>query len=141
MSGQTFEGFKAPAQLKISALWAAMMFCYVYGDFFGLFTPGRLMDMNGGRMGPLGIATSTVLVGVSVLVAVPSAMVFLSLVLPPGINRWTNIALGLVYPATVLLTVAGAPPFYLLLSGLEIALNLAIVWYAWTWPKVQRTVD
>ena len=124
-----------PTQFKIAALWAAMMFCYVYGDFFGLYSPGTLADMNMGKMGPLGVASDGVLVGVSLLIAIPSLMVFLSLVLPPAINRWANIVLGLIYPIPVLLTVLGSPPFYMMLSGIEIAINLVTVWYAWTWPR------
>jgi hypothetical protein len=140
-SSQTLEDFKVPVKLKISALWAAMMFCYVYGDYFGLFSPGTLMDMNAGRMGPLGAATPAILVGLSVMLAVPSVMVFLSLVLPPAINRWTNIVLGLVYPAIVILTVRGSPPFYLFLSAVEIALNLTTVWYAWSWPRERSVIS
>jgi hypothetical protein len=29
-----------PVRLKLSALWASVMFCYVYGDYFDLFRPG-----------------------------------------------------------------------------------------------------
>ena len=63
---------------KLSALWASVMLCYVYGDFFGLFSPGKLMRMNAGEFGPLGQATPAVLVGVSVMMAIPALMIFLS---------------------------------------------------------------
>ncbi len=39
------EDFQVPTRIKISALWASTMFCYVYGDYFGLFSPGTLMIM------------------------------------------------------------------------------------------------
>lgn len=129
------EDNKVPLRVKLSALWAATMFCYIYGDFFGLFSPGTLAAMNAGRMGPLGDATPAVLLGVSVMMAIPSLMVFLSLVLPARIDRWANIALGLAYTAIMGLTMPGAPLFYLFFGVVEIALTLAIAWSAWTWPK------
>lgn len=127
--------YKAPAKLKLSALWASTMFCYVYGDFFGLFRPGRVMAMNAGNIGPLGEATPGVLIGVSLMMAIPALMVFLSLALPPFLCRWLNIALGLAYSAIMLLTMQGAQPFYLVLGGIEVALTLGVVWVAATWPR------
>ncbi len=38
------EDVKVPIRLKLSALWAALMFCYVYGDYFGLYHPGQLQS-------------------------------------------------------------------------------------------------
>ena len=135
MSGK-LEDFRAPAKLKLSALWAATMFCYVYGDFFGLFRPGKLMAMNAGKMHPLGDATPGILVAVSIMMAIPSVMVFLSLALPPVINRWLNVLLGLAYTGIMLLTMkGGAPPYYFTLGAIEIALTLGVVWVAVTWPK------
>ena len=130
-----FEDFKPPVKLKLSALWAALMFCYIYADFFGLFAPGRLARMNDGIMGPLGEATPGVLLGTSAMMAVPSLMVFAALVVRPSLNRWMNIVLGLVYAAIILLTMVGAPAFYLLFGVIEVALSLAITVYAWRWPR------
>src|SRR5262245_52158245 len=61
-------------RLKLSALWASVMFCYVYGDFFGLFRPGKLAAMLAGQT-PIGPTTQGMLLGFAVLMAVPSAMV------------------------------------------------------------------
>ncbi|MBB3982901.1 1,4-dihydroxy-2-naphthoate octaprenyltransferase [Sphingobium fontiphilum] len=130
------EPFHAPAPLRLSALWASTMFCYVYGDFFGMFRPGRVMAMNEGIIGPLGPATPTILVAVSVMMAIPSVMIFLALVLPTAINRWLNILLGCLYTAIMLLTMSGgAPPFYLTLGVIEVALTIGIVVTAWRWPS------
>lgn len=135
MAGK-LEDFRAPAKLKLSALWAATMFCYVYGDFFGLFRPGKLMAMNAGNIGPLGEATPGVLVGVSILMAIPALMVALSLLLPPFFARWLNILFGLAYTGIMLLTMQGAQPFYVTLGVIEVVLTLSVVWVAATWPKV-----
>lgn len=40
------EEYRAPAKVKLAALWASTMFCYIYGDYFGLYVTGTLADMN-----------------------------------------------------------------------------------------------
>lgn len=126
---------KIDVKIKLAALWASTMFCYVYGDFFGLFAPGRLTSMLAGKMGPLGQVTQGVLLGVSIFMAIPSLMIFLSVFLKPGINRWLNIVVGLLFTVIVLLTIPGAWNFYIFFSLLEAVLTLLVVWFAWTWPR------
>ena len=130
------EDVKVPVRLKLSALWAALMFCYVYGDYFGLYQPGQLRGMLQGD-GPIGPTSQGTLVAVSLLMAIPSLMVFLPIVLPPTFNRWTNIVLGLLYAVIVGLTMPGSWAFYLFFSVVEIGLSLLIAWYAWSWPRVR----
>jgi hypothetical protein len=133
------EDLKVHVKLKISALWAAVMFCYVYGDYFGLFKPGILEEMIAGKMGPLGPATQGVLLGVALMMAIPSVMVFLSLVLPPTVNRWMNITFGVIYTVIMLITMPGEWTFYIFLGVVEMVLTGLIVWYSWNWPKQGRT--
>ncbi|GLQ46002.1 hypothetical protein GCM10007862_10530 [Dyella lipolytica] len=129
------QDVKVHVRLKLAALWTSLMFCYIYGDYFGLFQPGNLQDMLKGRMGPLGPTTQGVLLGTSALLAVPGLMIFLSLVMKPVINRAANIVLGLLYTAVMLVSMPGAWWFYLFLGAIEIVLSLLIVWYAWRWPR------
>jgi len=125
---------EVPVRVKLSALWASVMFLYVYGDFFGLFKPGKLAEMQAGRT-PVGATTQGILVAFAVVMAIPSAMVFLSLVLKASVARWANILLGLLYSAIMVITIPGAWGFYVLLGCMEVALTLAVTWYAWTWPR------
>ena len=125
---------EVPVRVKLSALWASVMFLYVYGDFFGLFKPGKLAEMQAGRT-PVGATTQGILVAFAVVMAIPSAMVFLSLVLKANVARWANILLGLLYSAIMVITIPGAWGFYVLLGCMEVALTLAVTWYAWTWPR------
>lgn len=37
-----------PQRLKLSAAWASLTFCYLYGDYFGLYKPGKLQHMLDG---------------------------------------------------------------------------------------------
>ena len=131
-----FEDLKVPVKQKISGLWTAVMFCYVYADFFALHQPGRLAHMNAGMLAPFGRATDSVMLGVSVMMVIPSVMVFLSLVLPPAINRLANGVLGAIYTLIILLTMIGAPLFYLFFGAVEMVLTSTILWCAWTWPRI-----
>jgi uncharacterized protein DUF6326 len=134
------EDVKVHVKLKLSALWASVMFCYIYGDYFGLFKPGTLPEMIAGKMGPLGLATQGVLLGVAIMMAIPGVMVFLSLVLPPTVNRWTNVTFGVIYTLIMLMTMPGEWAFYIFLGVVEAALTALVVWYAWSWPRLEGKI-
>lgn len=123
-----------PLRLKLSALWASLTFCYLYGDYFGLYRPGKLQHMLDGA-GPMGPSSQGSLLFVALLLAVPGLMVFLSLALPARLVRWLGIGLALFYATFVGLTMPGAWWFYLAYSGIEIVLCLLIVVLAWRWPR------
>lgn len=129
------QDFKVNVKLKLSALWASLVLCYLYGDYFGLYVPGSLQSMLDGKMGPLGATTQGVLLFTSAMMAIPSLMVALSLLLKPAMSRWMNIVFGLVYTAIILMTMPGAWHFYIFLGIIEATLTLIIVWTAWHWPK------
>jgi len=128
------DDIKIHVKIKISALWVSVIFCYIYGDYFGLFVPGMLQGMLEGKIRPLGPATQGVLVGTSLMMAIPSVMVFLSLVLKANLNRRVNIIFGAIYTVIILITMWNWA-FYIFLGVVEIVLTALIVWYAWHWPK------
>lgn len=137
-----FEDFRPPTNLKLSLLWASLMFCYVYGDYFGLYAPGKLLRMNAGEMGGFGQISPGALAAIAMMMALPALMVALSILLPALLVRWLNITLGLIYSAIMLLTmVQGAPPFYLVLGAIEIVVCLAIVLIAIRWPRIIPAAD
>ena len=121
-------------KVKLAALWASVMFCYIYADYFGLYKPGMLQSMLDGKMGPLGKTTQGVLLGTSMMMAIPSVMIFLSVALSPIVNRWLNIIAGAVYTAIILKTMWGWV-FYIFYGVIEITLTSLVVWYAWRWPR------
>ena len=129
------QDFKMPVKLKLSALWASVMFCYIYGDYFGLYVPGTLKSMLDGKMGPLGPTTQGVLLGTTALMVIPSLMPLLSLMLRPSLNRIVNIVLGIVYSIVMLVSLPGAWRFYQAIGVVEILLTALVVWHAWTWPR------
>ena len=124
-----------PRRLQLSALWASLTFCYLYGDYFGLYKPGKLQGMLDGA-GPMGPSSQGSLLFVALLLALPGLMAFLSLVSPARLARWLNIGLAGFYAAFVAITMPGAWWFYLAYSGIEIALCAGIIWLAWRWPRL-----
>jgi hypothetical protein len=121
-------------RVKLALLWAATMFCYVYGDYFELYVPGKLQEMIDGQLA-FGPATQGALVGTSILLIVPALMVVLSAMLSPRVCRVVNIALGVFYALVMAVAMQGAWYFYKLFGVVEIVLSLSIVWQAWRWPR------
>jgi len=128
------EDVKINVKIKLSALWVAVMLCYIYGDLFASYKPGFIEEVIAGEV-PLGSQIS--LVGVAILMAIPAIMVFLSLILKSKANRWLNIILSIIYAGIMLFSMflPGVWAYYIFLGIVEIVLHLLIVWYAWMWPK------
>ena len=128
------DDIRVHVRFKLSALWCSVMFCYIYGDYFELYQPGKLQQMLSGRTA-LGPSTQATLLGMAALLAVPALMIALSLLLPAQPNRWLNIVLGALYSLIMVLAIQGSWHFYIFFGLVEIALTAAIVWHAWTWPR------
>ncbi len=128
------EDVKIDVKLKIAALWATMMLLFAYGDIFSYFRPGLIEDIIKGTVAGNQV-DQVFLMFTTVYVAIPSLMVFLSLVLKPGINRLANIVLAVVYAASIVLFCIGETwAYYIFLSILECTVLAMVVWFAWKWP-------
>lgn len=133
------EDIKVPVRYKLSAIWASVMFCYIYVDYFELYIPGKLQGMLAGKMMPLGAVTQGMLLGTAIMMALPSLMIFLTLALKAPASRWLNIILGTVYTVIQLIVVSGSGwMFYIGIGLLEAALTALIAWTAWTWPRQKQ---
>ena len=136
----TLVDSKIDVKIKLSALWTAIVFFFIYGDYFALYVPGKLGEMLANKMGmlgpiTLGTVTQGALVGASIMLAIPSLLVFLSLVMNASINRWINISFGALYTVILLVLIQGGWIFLRFYGVVEIALTLTIVWQAWKWPR------
>ena len=129
------EDVKINVKIKLSALWATVMFLYLYVDVFGLFRPGLIEDIIAGEVAGFQI-TQVWLLGVIILMTIPSLMVFLSLALKAKANRWANIIVGIFEIVVNLIFVIMPPfwPFYIFGTIVEVVLLALIVWFAWKWP-------
>ena len=116
------EDLRVPVKLKLSALWATLMFLYAYGDIFAYFRPGFIEDVMDGEVFAFEI-NQVFLLAISIYVAIPAVMVVLVLILKAGISRWVNIVVGLIYASTILLSTIGDDyVYYFFLSFLEACL-------------------
>ena len=131
------EDVKIPVKLKLSALWAATLFLYAYGDIFGFFRPDVIESVKAGKIAGFQI-NQVFLLAVSIYILIPSVMVFLALVLKPEVNRWANLIVSVAYFATIVLSAIGETwAYYVFLSLAESVLTLLIAWHAWKWPQQQ----
>lgn len=137
MATKIFEDVKINIKIKLAAIWTALMFCYVYGDFFSLFVPGRIQRLMEGNSG-VGETTPTTLLLYAVLLALPSLMICLSVTLRASLNRLLNIIVGIFFTLVmILVTVTSLSEwmiFYTFLGFVEIILTCIIVWQAIKWP-------
>lgn len=116
-------------QIKLVALWVALMLTYLLGDvlriFAGDFKPGAI----GGQ--PL---SQGMLLGIAILMLIPIVMILLALVLPQPVNRWVNILVAVFF---FLFNLVGLPSYpsaydkFMIVVGL--VFNVITVWVAWKW--------
>jgi hypothetical protein len=133
----TLEPLHVNVRIKISALWASMLFVSAYVDLFSLYRPDVRDDLEAGELAGFTV-NQAFLLGTTVYVVIPSAMVFLALVLRPRVNRIANIGLSIVYALTIVGSAIGEWGYYILGSAVEVALLATIVYFAWTWPREAR---
>ena len=134
----TLQDAKIDVKLKLSALWIVLMFCYTYADILGFYAPGNLAELVAGEIAGIQM-TQELLLGSAVLMVVPSAMVFLSLVLQARANRWVNVIAGAVYMAVLASTFLTGrnPAYYILYAVVKAACIALIIWHAWKWPRAK----
>ncbi len=130
------EEYEINVRIKLSLLWTSVMFCYVYGDYFELYVPGKVEDLlNGNNI----LDDPTKLLTAAIVLAIPAFMITLSSILPSSVSRWLNIILGSLYTAMMLFigfnSITPWYGFYVLLAFLESLLTASIVWFAWQWPR------
>ncbi len=127
------EDVKINVKIKLSGLWAALMFIYVYADILQQFMPGKIEKAMEGFMGPFPV-TQTGLLSAAILMTIPAVMVFLCLTMKAKVNRRANILLGGLYTLVNISNLIGETwAFYILFVVVEIALTFLIVGHAWKW--------
>lgn len=114
-------------QIKLSAVWVALMLVYLLGDVLRIFSGDfqKMMDIK---------FTQGMWFGIAMLMLIPILMVILSVMLPPSANRWSNIIVAAFF---FLFNLVGLPTYpsaydkFLIVVGL--GFNLITIWLAWNW--------
>ena len=130
------KDFDINIKIKLAALWTSATFCYLYGDYFELYTPEKINSLISGE----NVLNSPIFLFVaSLIMAIPPLMIVFSLMLKPTINKWLNIVFGTIFTLMMILIAFGSLTpwygFYVFLAVLEAILTFMIVWTAWKWPE------
>lgn len=128
---------KINIKIKLSALWASLVFCFLYGDYFELYTPGKIDSL---LTGDNVLDSPLKLLIASIILVIPSLMVALSVLLNAKLNRILNISFGMLFTLMMLLIgINSMTPwysFYVFFAFLESLITIVIIWLAWKWPKI-----
>ena len=136
----TFEDPKINIRQRLSGLWVAAMFCYIYADILAFYDDYLLREILNGNLGPIGPITQELKFGIGVFMSIPAIMVYVCLAVKPRICRWINTASGGLFTAVSLVTTIMSPFYYYIYFGiLEVAITVYIVWLVWKWPTQLST--
>ena len=116
-------------QIKLAAIWVCLMLSYLLGDVLRIYAGNYKAGEIGGRR----ISQNQWLV-LSIFMVIPIVMIFLSLVLPYSVNRWTNILVAgffFVFNLIGLPSYPAANDKLLIIVGL--GFNALTAWFAWNW--------
>ena len=129
------EDVKINVKLKLAALWASLMFLYIYVDYFALYMPGKIKDILAGKVFVFDISYVFLLIALA-SVAIPALMIFLSVALSAKVNRRTNIIVAAIYIPYTLFNLAGEAWVHMVFGAVvETLLLLLIIHLAWKWPQ------
>ena len=133
---KNLQDFEINIKFKLAALWTAVTFCYLYGDYFELYTPGKVDSLLSGEN--VLDSPSSLLIASAILV-IPPIMILVSLMARPTLSKVLNIIFGTLFTLMMALIAIGSLTpwysFYVLLAIVEAILTFMIVWKAIKWPR------
>lgn len=121
-------------QLRLTALWVALMLIYLLGDvlriFSGDFRPGESNIL------PTAQSSQMMWVGIAAMMVLPIVMIVLTLTLGQPANRWLNIIVAVFFFLFNLVALPTYPSWYdRFLLVVSLGFNVMTVWYAWNWQS------
>ena len=129
------EDMKVHLKLKLALLWTSLMFLYIYVDYFALYMPNKMANIQQGKIFVFDITQGFLLTAL-VSVTIPALMIFLSIALPAKVNRLLNICIATVYIPFTLYNLAGEAWMHMVFGAIvEVILLCLIIGYAWNWPR------
>ena len=138
ISQNALGDIKLNVKLKLVALWTSLMFLVIYLDYFHLYMPRKLEEVQLGKMFVYDITQVSLLAGLATI-TIPALMISLSAALSEKANRWTNIIVAVIYIPFVLFNLAGEAWAHMIFgAAIQVALLLLIVRYAWKWTKQEN---
>lgn len=134
----SLQDIKVNLKLKLAILWTSLMFLILYLDYFHLYMPSKMLEIQTGRVFKFDI-TPGFLMAAMISVSIPALMIFLSVALPAKINKWVNIIIAAVYIPFILFNLAGEVwPHMVFGAAVEVVLLSLIIFYSLKWPRLFR---
>ena len=131
-------GIMLDVRIILAALWVAGILSSLNGDTYRLSDPIALQSIIA-NTGPV-VASSELLLVMSIIFVVPILMSFLTLTLKYPVIRWANRIIGILYAMIILAfwvlgLVWRSAGYEMVWSTAQLVFALLVVWYAWKWPK------
>lgn len=125
-------------KVKLSGLWASMLFVFAYVDIFGFWRADVIKGALNGEVPGAGAEINQTFMTLTLLyILIPCLMVGFSLMAPTKFNRPTNLVVSTVYAVSVIaFTIGETWSYYILGSVVEVSLLVAIAVVAWFWPVI-----
>jgi len=134
----TLEDMRVSLKLKLASLWASVMFLIIYLDYFHLYMPSKINEIQTGKVFQFEITQGFLIVAFT-SVTIPALMIFLSVALKAKVNRWTNIIIATLYIPFVLFNLAGDVWIHMVIGAIiEVVLFCLVIHFAWNWPRVKK---
>jgi hypothetical protein len=125
-------------KIMLSTLWIFATLNYLYCDVLGLMDASILKQLLAGVLEGGIQLTPGFLLGASIMMEIPIALVLLSRILKYKANRVANIIAGTIMTIVQISSLfigSATTAYYAFFSTIEISTTLFIVWYAWTWQE------
>ena len=113
-------------RLQISALWISTLFVFAYVDLFSLYRPDVRERLDEGKVHTFDVTEGFLLL-TTLYIVIPSLMVALTLLLPPKINRNTNITVAAIYTLTIVASAIGDWWYFVIGSLIEAVLLVGVI--------------
>jgi hypothetical protein len=137
MQPQYFTDMRVNIKIQLMAMWTTVMFCYVYGDYFELYVPGKTQGLLDGQ----NLLDSPAKLFLAMLMLlIPALMIMLSVLVTAPLNRILNMVFAAMYTLLMILVGVGSistwRSFYVFLAGVEAIVTIMIFWKALKWPRL-----
>lgn len=125
-------------RILLSILWVFIVLNFFARDIHELGRPGMLAQMMSGTIDGVVVTEMLMLLG-GIMMEIPILMTVLALLLPRGVNRWTNIGVGLL--TMIMIVAMNLQPDLdnVFFMGIQLIALFAIIRIAWRWQAPQRT--
>ena len=128
---------KIDTKVILSTLWLFALLNYLYCDLLSLMDSNLLNQYLTGTINGIQL-TQGFLLGASILMEIPIAMILFSRLLKYQANRLANIIAGTIMTLVQIVTLlmGSSTIYYWFFSIIEIATTASIIGIAWKWKKL-----